>query len=75
MSPTMREVIADRWYRVDKTTGALGTVTQATVARAAGAWFDNPADVTTTGRFQTAFAIYSRGDLLTDAERSFTRTV
>jgi hypothetical protein len=64
----MRAVIAHQWYRIDKADGSLLAVNAAAVVRAALGSFTT-ADVIKTGRFQTPYAIYSRGDLLTDEER------
>ena len=64
-----RKVIAHQWYRVDKSDGRLLAVNSVNVLRAAQGHFDNVPAVLTSGRFSTPFAIYSRGDLLTERER------
>jgi protein-disulfide isomerase-like protein with CxxC motif len=71
---TMRDVIAHQWYRVDKSTGKLLAVNAKEVLKYAMKAFRNPtaaaAAIKTAGRFQTDFAIYSRGDKLTPSERT-----
>ena len=65
----MRKVIASQWYRVDKSCGELLAVNHVNVLRAAQGYFNNPSEVIKTGRFQTDFAIYARGDMLMDDEK------
>lgn len=57
------------WLRIDKADGFITPVGGVNVLRAAQGSFDNAAAVIATGRFQTPFAIYSRGDMLTEDER------
>lgn len=65
----MRQVIAHQWYRIDKGDGSLLAVNGVAVLRAAQGSYTNPAEVIKQGRFATPFAIYSRGDQLTERER------
>jgi len=62
-------ILADEWYRVDKGDGAVTPVEGPAVLRAARGAFRSPNHALATGRFQTTFAIYSRGEQLTEAER------
>ena len=66
----MRKVVASQWYQVNKQNAQLLAINRLQVARAAYAFFNRPVEVIKTGRFQTPFAIYSRGELLTDSEKS-----
>lgn len=65
----IRQVINSQWYRVDKSDGRLIAVNGVNVLRAAQGNFTSAQEVIATGRFQTAFAIYSRGEQLTETEK------
>ena len=57
------------WLRIDKQDGCITPVGGVNVFRAAQGSYDKPSEVISTGRFQTSFAIYSRGDMLTAEEK------
>jgi hypothetical protein len=65
----LRNVIAHQWYRIDKSDGKLLAVNSMAVYRAASGSFITPQEIIQIGRFSTPFAMYSRGDQLTEQER------
>ncbi len=63
-----RKVIMNQWYRIDKSEGTIYAVSPRHVMIQASDNFRNAVDVVKTGRFQTSFSIYARGDKVTDSE-------
>lgn len=59
---------APQWYRIDKSNGQITASSGVNVWRAAQGYFEKPQEVIASGRFQTPFCIYSRGDLMRDEE-------
>lgn len=60
----------DVWYRIDKGNGSVTEVLPQRVRDCAADAYANPKHAIASGRFSSAFAIYSAEECLTPAERA-----
>jgi hypothetical protein len=70
VSKSSQEIIADAWYRFDAGDGHASQADPVRVRQAAADAFTHPNHAIASGRFRTSFAIYTRGEQMTDAERA-----
>jgi len=66
----MIEPYPGMWFRIDKGNGTVRLVDSAWIADVARNNFKRPNQAIASLRFQTPFAIYSDGAMLTDEERT-----